>query len=404
MAVCGANTGIQLVNIKKADGTIEKVFMVDTYYVDTENYDGALLKQVPIVSYTNEGGYGDYTVEVTAAYLSNAQGITGGRSSLFNKTYTAQNLLKDMGINMPLNEVEFVWYNDNSILNGGTGPVADNSSANRGTAAAADVALDCYIDGIRIYNPLGNDSSLYINSEKGAKYYNIVNELASGENGVITGGDGLFAYVVGELSADEDGNIPTLSFGNYQSVGPQNEIYLQSATGGDDSHAVAFNVAVPNADSRVMVSLRAVDGATTAKVASGDEAIEFAINTATEQYFDITPYLTINASTGMANVIITNNGTGLLSVNNLKLVDATAQVVTSEDLPVMARSLSLRPRTVDPNSYDYDAIVDDNTQQPDVDTPVDDNTDVEIPVVVENIFTRIVAFFKKLFGFIFKTL
>lgn len=411
MSVCGANTGIQLVNIKNADGTIEKVFMVDTYYVDTENYDGALLKQVPIVSYTNEGGYGDYTVEVTAAYLSNAQGITGGRSSLFNKTYTAQNLLKDMGINMPLNEVEFVWYDDNSILNGGTGPVADNSSANRGTAAAADVALDCYIDGIRIYNPLGNDSSLYINSEKGAKYYNIVNELDSGNGNIITGEvdengnpKRLFAYVVGELSADEDGNIPTLSFGNYQSVGPQNEIYLQSATGGDDSHAVAFNVAVPNADSRVMISLRAVDGATTAKVASGDEAIEFAINTATEQYFDITPYLDIDTSTGVANVIITNIGSGLLSVNNLKLVDATAQAVTSEDLPVMARSLSLRPRTVDPNSYDYDAIVDENTQQPDVDTPVDDNTDVEIPVVVENIFTRIVAFFKKLFGFIFKTL
>ena len=401
MAVCGANTGIQLVNIKNADGTIEKVYMVDTYYVDTENYDGALLKQVPIVNHTNEE-YGEYTVEVTAAYLTTAQGVTGGRSSLFNKTYTAQDLLKDMGITA--NKVEYVWFNDNSVLNGGTGPAAKVTSGTRGTSTASNVSLDCYIDSIRVYNPLGDDSSLYINSEKGAKYYNIVNELASGENGVITGGNGLFAYVVGELSADEDGNIPTLSFGNYQSVGPQNEIYLQTATGSENSHAVAFNVAVPNADSRVMISLRAVDGATTAKVASGDEAIEFAINTATEQYFDITPYLTINASTGVANVIITNIGSGLLSVNNLKLVDATAQAVTSEDLPAMARSLSLRPRTVDPNSYDYDAIVDDNTQQPDVDTPVDDNTDVEIPVVVENIFTRIIAFFKKLFGFIFKTL
>ncbi len=409
MAACGANTGIQLVNVKKittdesgeTSATIEKVFMVDTYYVDTENYDGALLKQVPIVSYTNAGGYGDYTVEVTAAYLSTAQGVTGGRSSMFNKTYTAQNLLKDMGINMPLSKVEFVWFNDNSILNGGTGPVAEDSSANRGTAAAADVALDCYIDSIRVYNPLGDDSSHYINSEKGASYYNIVNELASGNGNVITSETGLFAYVVGELEADADGNIPALSFSNYQSVGPQNEIYLQSATGSEGSHAVAFNVTVPNSDSRVMISLRAVDGATTAKVASGGNAIEFAINTATEQYFDITPYLDINTSTGVANVIITNNGTGLLSVNNLKLVDATAQVVTSEDLPVMARSLSLRPRTVDPNSYDYDAIVDENTQQPEVDEPVDDNTDVEIPVVIDNIFTRIVAFFKKLFGFIF---
>ena len=154
-----------------------------------------------------------------------------------------------------------------------------------------------------------------------------------------------------------------------------------------------------------MISLRAVDGATTAKVASGDSAIEFAINTATEQYFDITPYLDIDTSTGMANVVITNSGTGLLSVNNLKLVDATAQAVTSEDLPAMAMSFSLRARTVDPNSYDYDGVSDeiitDDTQQPEVDTPADDNTDVETPVV-ENLFTRIIAFFKRFFETIFR--
>lgn len=402
MAVCGANTGIQMVNVKRADGSIEKVYMVDTYYVDTANYDGALLKQVPIVNHTNSE-YGEYTVEVTAAYLSNAQGVTGGRTGKLNKAYTAQDLLKDMGI--PANKVEYVWFNNNSVLNGGTGPAAKATSETRGTSTASNVSLDCYIDGIRVYNPLGDDTSKYIDSEKGAKYYNIVNELASGEGDVITSESGLFAYIVGALGADEDGNIPTLSFGNYQSVGPQNEIYLQSATGNSDSHAVAFNVKVPNADSRVMISLRAVDGATTAKVASGDSAIEFAINTATEQYFDITPYLDIDTSTGMANVVITNSGTGLLSVNNLKLVDAIAQAVTSEDLPAMAMSFSLRARTVDPNSYDYDGVSDeiitDDTQQPEVDTPADDNTDVETPVV-ENIFTRIIAFFKKLFETIFR--
>ena len=108
----------------------------------------------------------------------------------------------------------------------------------------------------------------------------------------------MFAYVVGELAADDEGNVPTLSFSNYQSVGPQDEIYIQAATDADGSHAVAFNVKVPNADSRVMISLRAVDGAATAKVASGSNAIEFAINTATEQYYDITPYLDIDSSTG----------------------------------------------------------------------------------------------------------
>ncbi len=420
MSVCGTNTGIQLVSVKNAAGEIEKVFMVDTYYVDTENYNGALLKQVPIVSYTNAGGYGNYTVEVTAAYLSTAQGVTGGRTGLFNKPYTAQSFLRDMDINLPLSEVEYVWFNDNSILNGGKGPVAEVASANRATAAAADVNLDCYIDGIRVYNPLGNDSSLYIDSEKSAAYYNVVNELAKAEGGVITGEDGLFAYVVGELEADDEGNIPTLSFSNYQSVGPQNEIYLQPATDAADSHAVAFSVALPNDNSRVMISLRAVDGATTVKIASGSgenaKATEYAINTATEQYYDITPDIVVDPTTRVANVIITNSGTGLLSVNNIKLVYASAQVVSGEDLNAMAMTFAMTPTRVEPNSYDYNAIVSEDTQQPEVDEPVvdnpevdepvvdnpsDDNTDVDVSVM-NNILDRIVAFFKKLFESIFR--
>ena len=108
----------------------------------------------------------------------------------------------------------------------------------------------------------------------------------------------------------------------------------------------------------------------------------------------------------MANVIITNNGTGLLSVNNLKLVDAITHAVTSEDLNVMAMSFSLNPITVDPNSYDYDGIDDEIIQQPDVDEPdvddpvvddpADDNTGAE-----DDIFTRIVGFFKNFFESIF---
>ena len=429
MSVCGTNTGIQLVNIKKITTdesgntieTIEKVYMVDTYYNDSAINGGDTLKQVPIVSHTNVGGYGSYTVEVTAAYLSTAQGVTGGRTSMFNKPYTAQNFLRDMDINIPLNEVEYVWYNDNSILNGGKGPAAEATASNRATAAAADVELDCYIDGIRVYNPLGSDSSLYIDSEKSASYYNVVNELAKPKGGVITGeSDGLFAYVVGELEADDEGNIPTLKFDNYESVGPENEIYLQPATDADNSHAVAFNVSLPNDNSRVMISLRAVNGATTVKIASGSgekaKATEYAINTATEQYYDITPDLVVDPDTRVANVIITNNGTGLLSVNNIKLVYASAQVVSGEDLNAMAMTFAMTPTRVEPNSFDYNAIVNSGSTQPDVDNPEVDEPVVDEPVidnpsddntgddvsVVKNFLDRIIAFFRKIFETIFR--
>ena len=389
--------------------------MVDTYYVDAENNYGELLKQVPIVNYTNAGGYGNYTVEVTAAYLSSAQGVTGGRYSLFNKEYTAEDFLKDMGV--PANKVEYVWYNDNSILNGGTGPVAEATASNRATTES-DVELDCYIDGIRIYHPLTSEeeAAYYINSEKGATYHNVIGELATVEDDdVITNNGDLFAYVVG-TPKDNDGNAVALSFENYQSVGPQNELYLQKATGGDGSHAVAFNVQLANADSRVMISLRAVDGATTATIVSGTKTPgEFSINTATEQYFDITPYLEIDTTTGKASVMITNTGDGLLAVNNLKLTGAVAAVPTSEDLAVMEVSYSMTPVTIDPNSYDYNAIVSEGTQpdvdeptvdipevdEPTVDEPTVDEPTVDVPVVSDNIFAKIIAFFRNLFSSIF---
>jgi hypothetical protein len=344
---------------------------------------------------------------------------------MLNKAYTPESLLKDMGINSATTDVEYVWFNDNSVLNGGTGAVAKGNS-NRADSAT-NIDLDCYIDGIRVYNPLGDDDSLYIDSEKGAKYYNVVTELAETENGVITSEGDLFAYVVGELAADEEGKIPKLSFDNYQSVGPQNEIYLQPADA--NSHAVAFNVTVPNADSRVMVSLRAVDGKATAKVASGGKSITFEINSATEQYFDITPYLDIDTTNGKANVVITNSGSsGLLSVNNIKLVDATASIVEGAELNQMAMSLALAPTVVEPNAFDYSAIVSEGVKpgdipggnnpsvdEPEVDEPVVDEPVVDEPVVddpvvdeptddntdngstVENIFTRIINFFKNFF-------
>ena len=392
MAACGPNTGIQMVNIKDSSGKIEKLLFVDTYYngdyIDA-NYD--TLNQVPVVSYTNTGGYGTYNVEVTAAYLSTAQGVTGGRSVSTNSLlggllnsfsskaegYTVESLLDDMDIDIPADEVELIWFDDNSVLNGGTGPASASSKARSTTATAADISLDCYVDGIRVYNPLGDDYSYYIDSEKGAQYYNIIDELATAdENGVIKAPDGetsLFAYVTGALDPDKNGT--TLSFANYQSVGPQHELYLEEATGAEGSHAVSFNVTVPDSSSRVMISLRAVDGATTAKVASGENSIEFAINTATEQYFDITPYLDINTTTGKANVIITNTGDGLLSINNLKLVGGAVAAISDEDLPVMAMALATEPITVDPNAYDYDApVVEEDVQEPETDAPAEDDT------------------------------
>lgn len=394
MAACGASTGIEIIKVMKVEEgakTAVKAMIVDTYYNGEYNEgenskyadtDG-LLKQVPVARY--EGDYGTYEVEVTAAYLSRAQGVTGPRSVSANpllggvlnafsgkaEGYSIDSILDELDIDIPADEVELVWFDDNSVLNGGTGPASAGSKARSTSTAATNVELACYIDSVRVYNPLGDDTTNYIASEKGAQYYNIIDELADTENGALTSTDSLFAYVTGALDHYKNGT--TLSFENYQAVGPQHEVYLEKATGATDSHAVSFKVTVPTADSRVMISLRAVNGATTAKIASG-KSYQFDINTATEQYFDITPYLATNDD-GVATVTVTNVGDGLLSVNNLKVVGGGIMPLSGEDLPVMAMALATEPITIVPNAYDYDApVVNEDVQEPETDAPAEDDT------------------------------
>jgi len=396
MAACGQNTGMQIVKITKVEGTTKtpvKALIVDTYY------NGTLLNQVPIARY--EGDYGTYDVEVTAAYLSTAQGVTGSRAVSTNSLlggviknfstkaegYSVQGILDELDIDIPADEVELTWFDDNSVLNGGTGPACAGSKA-RSTSAQADIDLTCYVDGIRVYNPLGADSSQYIESEKNALYFNVIDELAKVNDGAITGEGAFAAYVTGELEPDADGKIPDLSYANYQSVGPQHEVYLENAT--DKSHAVSFKVNVPNESSRVMISLRAVNGSTTAKI----NDIDFAINTATEQYFDITPYLTVDAN-GDAVVTITNIGTGILSVNNLKLVGAAVSPLSDMDLPVLSESFAAESRTVDPNAYNYNApaVIEDDSA---TDAPAtDDSMQITslIEMLIEIIYSLIAKFF-----------
>ncbi len=389
MAACGQNTGMQVVKISKVEGetkTPVKALIVDTYY------NGELLNQVPIVKY--EGEYGTYEIEITAAYLSTAQGITGSRyagsnlllggiiNSFTSKAegYSVQSVLDELDIDIPASDVELTWFDDNSILNGGTGPVAKASRA-RSTSAQADVSLDCYVDSIRVYNPLGADFSQYIDSEKSALYYNIIDELAKVDDGAITGNGSFAAYVTGDLAPDAEGNIPALTYANYQSVGPQYEVYLENAD--SKSHAVSFKVNVPNDHARVMISLRAVNGTTKAKI----NDIDFEINTATEQYFDITPYLTVDDN-GEAVVTITNIGAGILGVNNIKLVGAAVSPLSDEDLPVLSNALASESRTVEPNDYDYDALV----------------VEEEEDVTVESDSTSISSLIKMLLDFIFSLL
>ncbi len=376
ISACGANTGMLAVTVKDSDGNLVKGYLVDTYYNgEFKNGDG-LACQVPVVKFN--GAHGTYTVEVNALYLSTASAlskkVTGTKLANGKLSATtgvpvneadAAELLASVGLEeLAGADLELVWFDDNSVLNGGTG-AKGNVKTNR--AGETSESLDCYVDGFRIYHPIASGASEdYIASEQHAQYVNVIECLKNNQIGTDTTAVDGIAYVVGALQPDEEtGETPTLSFANYQSVGPQNELYLK----GNSSNALVLKVQLPAPTSRVQLGLRAVTGTADVTIGTAEKTRVFEVKGATEMYYDITDCLNIEGT--IATITIQNTGAGVLAVNNIKLTgDATMGLVTEEDMqdaksymmadPVRANVVNGVVTPVE----DDDADVDNNTSIP----------------------------------------
>ena len=401
VSACGATTGTLAVKVSDKDGKLVKAYLVDTYCSDTSLTTGedGLLCQVPIVSFANDTGIAEkYKVEVTAIYLSTSNALKPVAASV-TETVPAGELeattavvednsaiydeLAALGMNDIANaDLELVWFDDNSILNGGTGAngkVDDIEMAGDSTVTE----LNCYLDGFRIYHPLNTDYTGYIPSEQGATYLNVLNNISniySDSELVDETVFSSFAYIVGSGES-------SFTFGNYKEKGPQNELYLK--TGGN---AIAFKVQRQSPNGEVHLGLRAVTGTTKIKVSSGEKAVTFDVNSATEMYYDITEFITTDA-TGVANITIQNVGTGVLAVNNIKLTgNNTAPGLSEDDLSTFSIAL---------NATAEEAVVDngkvtvekpEEPATPGVDAPTE-KTFFEILIdFVKNLFDKILAF------------
>ncbi len=312
IAACGANTGVQLVNIKQ-NGKLIKGYIVDTYYDTAEENPivgrEELIYQTPIVNWTGDS-FGTYTVEITSYYLASSAALQPKSSvkSFSNKAGIVMNsarpesdagieeILEDAGLSAK--DVELVWFDDNSVLNGGTG-AAPTRKSSRAFAVDSNnsLILNSYIDGIRVYNTLDKDSSKYSAEEKNAVYANVVNSLVTSEDTITAG----VAYMYG--------NADDFTWATYQKKGPKGEIYL---TGGS---AITFKIAVNPAE-KVMIALRAVNGATTHTV----NDVQFSIDSATEMYYDITNCIGTDEISQQTEVLVTvrNTGDKILAVNHIK--------------------------------------------------------------------------------------
>lgn len=317
-SACGTNTGIQTVTVKDAAGKLVKVYLIDTFYKDSTY---GTIHQVPILHYVC-GNKGTYTVEVTAAYYSFAGGLkTQSADSLeiegtdieatsaVADIPSTDELFRQVGMNELIGqEVEVIWMDENSIFNGGTG--AGNTSITTQSTESGGKELVNYLDGFRIYNPVDYNDE-YIVSEQNATYYSVIDAISAGG----MGGDSFAGY----LEGGETGSV----FGNYlTSGGPKYEVYLKPG------NSIAFRFKAndfKNDYPRAMVSVRAASGAPKAKFSnSGNaKAYETEVLSRSETFFDITDNALGNGDDGSFILTITNTGSGLLAVDNLKLVNAT---------------------------------------------------------------------------------
>ncbi len=345
-SACGSDTGIQTVTVKK-DGQLVKTFIVDTYYNDSIY---GTVNQVPIVHFTGERA--TYTVETTATYMSFAGALkhstvstnSVGETELEAQSapvdeITAKELLAQVGMEeLAESEVEIIWMDDNSIFNGGTGVEGSTLSTQAGETVTS---LKNYIDGFRIYNPLDKDSA-YAPNERNAKFYSVIDEITTGS----MGGNSLIAYI-------EPGANGEINFGNYlTSGGPKHEVYL--ANGDSIAFRFSANNFIDN-NPRAMVSIRAASGSPKVKI-SGDRAVSFDVVSASETYYDLTvpvdgKTLLSTDSDGCFVVTITNEGSGLLAVDNIKITNATMVSMNASNLANIDESLSAQAVEVNPSVF-----------------------------------------------------
>lgn len=280
ISACGSNTGVLYVRYKRTDGTGKAhVIMVDTYFSGTfvANDGGSVnretVHQIPVVSKTDLE-YAEYEVTVYAYYLKTSGAVVARR----------------------------------------TAAIAENPDAAKNFELAEN-DIRVYLDGIRVYNPMGTaltDGTAYDAyaeaKELNPEYVSLYDALKK-NNSNWKESESSFIYLEkpdNETVTDQDYVI-----GSYQeNKGPYNEIYVAPGS------AIAFRV--NGTGDLLSISVKAINGATAMKL-NGAAAI--AIQSMTEQYYTVTP---VNGV-----VVIENAGDAILSVVKIKLVGYTVAETTN---------------------------------------------------------------------------
>lgn len=191
------------------------------------------------------------------------------------------------------------------------------------TAAKDPDRFIYYLDGIRVYNPLADDSA-YPVKEQNASFEEVRDLLAMD----VAGNQGAVFF---DKIDDETGSMKDYDQTEYGLYGPKNEVYLaknQSITfmvGNGEAYYIGLKCPTGN-------------GAAVAKISNGADTVrQINITHSTDMYYKVLPkdgYITIE-----------NVGDGLLSVTKLRIAGENGQVMPiAEEAAVMAvRSFRMMP-------------------------------------------------------------
>lgn len=156
-----------------------------------------------------------------------------------------------------------------------------------------------WLDAVRIYDPMGEYAGYTQDNEGYPQYIKLHDEVVK-EKATPN---------VNALFIDGKENATIAEYANY---GPNNEVYLMNG------QAITFKIPQnANVDS-IQIGAKAPDGKPAQMAVNADKPVE--ISTATEMYYKIN----VNVSTADQTVVIANkNGTGILSLTNLKITYKT---------------------------------------------------------------------------------
>lgn len=158
-----------------------------------------------------------------------------------------------------------------------------------------------WLDAIRVYDPMGKDNETYTQDKEGYPQYIKLRDALVGNTAQSKA-----VFIDGGAEANVD---------TYKNLGPNNEVYLANG------QAITFTVP-KNANANIasiQIGAKAPNGSAAKMVVNNGEAKE--IQSATEMYYEI--------SKAGDSFTITNTGTGILSLTNLKITFTTSgQTVT----------------------------------------------------------------------------